>query len=489
MILRVAFSERVPDTLAVLERLTETDLDPVADPVPVRDTVLVDVPDPVVVPVRLTDTLAVPVTLDVEVLEGIADREEVREPVLEEDNEADAETDRVPLALAVPDSEGVPDQLLGGVGVHRGVKEDVADDDTLFDTLPLEVPVRLTVMLWLAEEVLVGVGEGLPPVVLVAVLDEVRLDEEVRVPDPVADALRDGRPLAVPDPVPLTLGLAVVVALTERVAAVVLDADEVAVADLEGRADHVVLREAVDDLVGRLVGDPRALAVVDLDFVLEPDAVAVPEDDFVPRPDLEDVLVPEELSDARGDTVIADEADDDLLDVTVVVLVRLAVAVRLIVEEVVPVRDDVTDSEILALAVGVLESTADRVLVGEIKEEAEGRDDTVASAVAAADLVAVAVRVAVRLLVAVRVGKILFSKRYLPLPEMTHEGTSFTSTAATASPAPAARTAAASPRSMARLILLRDILKWALAIQPNKLSIYATTNEFSRLPCGILIKD
>lgn len=137
---------------------------------------------------------------------------------------------------------------------------------------------------------------------------------------------------------------------------------------------------------------------------------------------------------------------------------------RLTVEEDVPLRVDVTESVVSLLAVLVLERGAVRVLVSEIKEEAEGCDETVASAVAAADRVAVAVRVAVRLLVAVRVGKILFSKRYLPLPEITHEGTSFTSTAATASPAPAARTAAASPRSMARLILLRDILKWALAI-------------------------
>lgn len=99
-------------------------------------------------------------------------------------------------------------------------------------------------MLWLSEEVLVGVGEGLPPVVLVAVLEGVRLDDIECVEDPVEDALRVGRPDTVPDSVPFTLGLAVVVALTDLVAAFVLEADEVAVDDPDRSAENVAEEEA-----------------------------------------------------------------------------------------------------------------------------------------------------------------------------------------------------------------------------------------------------
>ena len=93
------------------------------------------------------------------------------------------------------------------------------------------------------DAVLVGVGEGRPPVVRVVVVEEVRLDDIECVLDPVAEVLREGRDDAEPDPVPFTLMLAVVVALEERVMTLVREADAVAVADLDRGAVHVPVDE------------------------------------------------------------------------------------------------------------------------------------------------------------------------------------------------------------------------------------------------------
>lgn len=121
--------ERVPQLLAVLVRDTKADRESVRDTMPVREVVLVLVPDPVAVPERLIETDAVPVTVDVTVLDSREELVVVHVLMLESVFRVDAETDTLPFALPVPDSDGIPVQLCKGVGVHIDVNEKEDDPE------------------------------------------------------------------------------------------------------------------------------------------------------------------------------------------------------------------------------------------------------------------------------------------------------------------------------------------------------------------------
>jgi hypothetical protein len=357
----VRIEDLLPDPLPVDDLLTEIVRDTVPDPVPDREVVWVLVPDPVAVPERLVLTVAVPVTVDVELLDTLADPVVVRVAVLEEVTDTDAETDRVPRLLTVVEEEPVPVHERKGVGVHLGVNEDEAEEETLFDTCALAVPVRVVVILIDDVEVPVLLGDGGCPFVLVAVLEEVRLDDIERVPEPVAEELLVALPLTELVAVPFTLTLAVVVALVDLVVTEVRVAKEEAVPDRDGFPDHVELDDAVGVLLGGADTVRRALALEVFVCDTVSDAVDVPETVFVPAEVLDIDAVAEELRESRGLVVLIADAEE-VLDVEADgVVERVDVTVRVDVEDVVEVRDEVVVLESSAVAELVFEIAPVRV--------------------------------------------------------------------------------------------------------------------------------
>ena len=223
----------------------------------------------------------------------------------------------------------------------------------------------------------------------------------------------------------------------------------------------------------------------DLEILLERDNVALP------------VLEKER----REDPLRVGELVPVLLMDALLVAVRLDVVVREIVEVEVPVRVDTIEVLLRLLAVDDFESIELRVLFNDAKGVLLDKEDLVGTFVASEDRVLAEVCVDVRVLFAVYVGITLSNKSNLEYCVKTHCGTSVAPTAATAadSSAPAAKTkdSPASPINIARLILLINRLKSSLTssllpppfIQTNKLAFNATTNEFPRVSCRVLIKD
>ena len=188
------------------------------------------------------------------------------------------------------------------------------------------------------------------------------------------------------------------------------------------------------------------------------------------------------------------------------VAVRLEVVVREVVEVEVPVRVDTIEVLLRLLAVDDFESTEVRVPINDAKGFLVAKEDLVGTFVSSEDRVDLVVCVDVRVLFAVYVGIIVSNKSNLEYCVKTHCGTSVTTAAAADSPAPAAKTkdspdSPIRPINIARLILLINRLKSRLAllcllcllasrfIQTNKLAFNATTNEFPRVSCCVLIKD
>ena len=188
------------------------------------------------------------------------------------------------------------------------------------------------------------------------------------------------------------------------------------------------------------------------------------------------------------------------------VAVRLEVVVREVVEVEVPVRVDTIEVLLRLLAVDDFESTEVRVPINDAKGFLVAKEDLVGTFVSSEDRVDLVVCVDVRVLFAVYVGRISSNKSNLEYCFKTHCGTSVTTAAAADSPAPAAKTkdspdSPIRPINIARLILLINRLKSRLAllcllcllasrfIQTNKLAFNATTNEFPRVSCCVLIKD
>ena len=188
------------------------------------------------------------------------------------------------------------------------------------------------------------------------------------------------------------------------------------------------------------------------------------------------------------------------------VAVRLEVVVREVVEVEVPVRVDTIEVLLRLLAVDDFESTEVRVPINDAKGVLVAKEDLVGTFVSSEDCVLAEVCVDVRVLFAVYVGRISSNKSNLEYCFKTHCGTSVTTAAAADSPAPAAKTkdspdSPIRPINIARLILLINRLKSRLAllcllcllasrfIQTNKLAFNATTNEFPRVSCCVLIKD
>ena len=189
------------------------------------------------------------------------------------------------------------------------------------------------------------------------------------------------------------------------------------------------------------------------------------------------------------------------------VAVRLEVVVREVVEVEVPVRVDTIEVLLRLLAVDDFESIELRVLFNDAKGVLVAKEDFVGKIVPPEDCVDLVVCVDVRVLFAVYVGRISSNKSNLEYCFKTHCGTSVTPAAD--SPAPAAKTKDSPdspirpirPINIARLILLINRLKSRLAllcllcllasrfIQTNKLAFNATTNEFPRVSCRVLIKD
>ena len=96
---------------------------------PLREIAPVLVPDPVAVAERLLEEDAVYVAVDVIVLDSREELVIVNVLMLESVPRTDAETDQLPFALPVPDSDGTPVQLCQGVGVHIVVKEKEDDPE------------------------------------------------------------------------------------------------------------------------------------------------------------------------------------------------------------------------------------------------------------------------------------------------------------------------------------------------------------------------
>ena len=121
--------ERDPQPLAVPVRDTKADRESVRDTMPLREITPVLVPYPVDVLERLVETDAVSVTVEVGLLDSREELVIVNVLMLEGVPRTDAETDQLPFALPVPDSDGIPVQLCQGVGVHLVVKEKVDDPE------------------------------------------------------------------------------------------------------------------------------------------------------------------------------------------------------------------------------------------------------------------------------------------------------------------------------------------------------------------------
>ncbi len=192
-------------------------------------------------------------------------------------------------------------------------------------------------------------------------LEDDRLDDIVRVDEAVAEELLEALPLADPDAVPFTLLLAVVVAVTDLVATPVRVEDDVLDPDL----DDFIVNEELEDAVGVLLGaavELRRAVALDV-FVLDvvEEEVDVPETVFVPAELLDAVAVAEELRDRRVLTVATPEADAVFDEKALGVIDRDDVTVRVEEEDVVAVRDDLTDVETSAVAELVFVPTALRV--------------------------------------------------------------------------------------------------------------------------------
>ena len=185
------------------------------------------------------------------------------------------------------------------------------------------------------------------------------------------------------------------------------------------------------------------------------------------------------------------------------VAVRLEVVVREVVEVEVPVRVDTIEVLLRLLAVDDFESIELRVLFNDAKGVLVDKEDLVGTFVASEDRVDLVVCVDVRVLFAVYVGIIVSNKSNLEYCFKTHCGTSVTTAADSSTPAAKIKDSLDSPTrpiNIARLILLINRLKSRLAlcllcllasrfIQTNKLAFNATTNEFPRVSCRVLIKD
>jgi hypothetical protein len=391
----------------------------VVDDVGVRDTVIVRVPDEVVVVVLETDTDAV--FVGDEVVERVADEECVKDE--DEDELLVAEDD--PLFVLVLDelaeyvelSEAFPDTLevLEFVGDFVLVLELLVVGDVVADVDVVRLPDTDAVFVTDVVDVLVADGLGEPDLAAVGVRDPLVLVVDVREPvavldidaelvpvlepvpvrDPVGVALDERLPVAVlvvvtlvldvrlADAERLVVGEVVEVLEEETVVLTVVECVDVldtvvealVVLDARGERELEVVRDAEKLCLPLPDEDTDVVDVLEPVPVLEPDGLPLGVLEMVPLletvGDAEDVRVPVAEREVMGDALELLVAD------AVVVDVRLEDDVREEDTDVVPVRDPELVLEFVEDAVEVLLVVDVRVLVGVPLDVSDGLEECV----------------------------------------------------------------------------------------------------------------